>query len=65
MNGSEARTFQCQLDFLPKGRYKAEIACDKPGERRSLEMKTTHVRGGGEFRQELQAGGGFVMKITQ
>ena len=65
LNGSEARTFQCQLDFLPKGRYKAEIACDKPGERRSLEMKTTHVRGGGEFRQELQAGGGFVMKITR
>ncbi len=65
LNGMDERTFKTKLDFLPKGKYKMEIAADAPGNRKLIEIRESKVRSGQQFKEELMSGGGFVARISK
>lgn len=64
LNGEDAKTFEAKLDFLPKGKYKMEIATDTPGNRKLLEVKESKIRSGYKIKENLMSGGGFVARIS-
>lgn len=64
LNGEDPALFDAKLDFLPKGKYKVEIAADTPGNRKQIEVKETTLRSGQKMKEHLMSGGGFVARIT-
>lgn len=64
LNGEEPKMFDIKLDFLPKGKYKMELATDSPGNRKLIEIKESKIRSGQRLKEELMSGGGFVSRIT-
>ena len=64
LNGEEAGTFDTKLDFLPKGKYKMEIAVDAPDNRKLIEVKESKIRSGHRIKERLMSGGGFVARIS-
>lgn len=65
LNGEESRTFTCPLDFLPKGSYQVEMACDAPGNRKQIVLKSFRTRAGKQVKTDLMPGGGWVMRIER
>lgn len=65
LNGEEPKMLDIKLDFLPKGKYKMEIASDTPGNRKLIEVKDSKVRSGQRLKEELMSGGGFVARISR
>lgn len=64
LNGEEAGTFDTKLDFLPKGKYKMEIAVDALDNRKLIEVKESKIRSGHRIKENLMSGGGFVARIS-
>lgn len=65
LNGVEAGTFETKLDFLPKGKYRLEIAADTPNNRKSIEVRECKIRSGYKMKEDLMSGGGFVARISK
>ena len=65
LNGEEPKMLDIKLDFLPKGKYKMEMASDTPGNRKLIEVKDSKVRSGQRLKEELMSGGGFVARISR
>lgn len=65
LNGENAQTLETTLNFLPKGKYKIEIARDTPSNRKLIEIKEDRVRSGQKIKENLMPGGGFVARITR
>lgn len=65
LNGEDARTFDAQLNFLPKGNYTMEIAVDAPDNRKLIQVKSRKVRSGARLQEPLMSGGGFVARFTR
>ena len=65
LNGEKSRTFTCPLDFLPKGSYQVEMACDAPGNRKQIVLKSFRTRAGKQVKTDLMPGGGWVMRIER
>lgn len=64
LNGEEPKTFDTKLDFLPKGKYKMEIAVDAPGNRKLIEVKESKIQSGHRIKEDLMSGGGLVVRIS-
>jgi alpha-glucosidase len=68
INNTEARTIKVPLDFLPSGKYKAEIYADAPDARENpnrLVKETKEVTRTDVLTLQLAAGGGQVMKLIK
>lgn len=65
LNGEDVGMFETKLDFLPKGKYKMEIALDAPGNRKQIVVKKSKIRSGQRIKEKLMSGGGFVARISK
>ncbi len=63
LNNSQGKSIEINLDFLPEGKYEAEIWTDsKRSDSQPMELlkKTQTLKSGGEFKVKLAKNGGFV-----
>lgn len=63
LNGIDAKMFEANMDFLPKGNFVMELATDAPNNRRQIEIKKMEIKSGQKLKQNLMPGGGFVARI--
>lgn len=63
LNGIDAKMFEANMDFLPKGNFVMELATDVPNNRRQVEIKKMEIKSGQKLKQYLMSGGGFVARI--
>ena len=67
INNSKERTLDFSFDFLPEGKYKAEIYVDADDSDRNPDHLTTGTRivdSSSKMTIDVKGSGGFVMKVT-
>ncbi|MBE9914715.1 hypothetical protein G8C92_11790 [Paenibacillus donghaensis] len=65
LNNTTARDMDVNLSFLGEGMYQASIYGDKPGEQAAYDMAEKSVAKQDRFNVKLNAGGGFVAKLSK
>jgi len=65
LNGSEARTIQVPLSFLPQADYHVFLAKDKADQPADFQIEERSVKPGDQMSIEMNAGGGFIARFSK
>jgi len=64
LNGPEARKLEIPLAFLKQGAYQASIVRDRENDSASLQLETKEFRASDAISLQLQAGGGYIARLS-